>query len=65
MSAGLGKDSGDRQSLGLLFEAPSADRRNNLLMCVNFLQYPSMTTKMWMGGMLYLLDSDKNMPWFV
>lgn len=62
MSAGLGKDSGDHQSLGLLFEAPSADRRNNLLTCVNSLQYLSMTTKRWMAAMLYLLDSDRCMP---
>jgi hypothetical protein len=54
---GLEKDSVDRQRLGLLFEAPSADHRNNLLRCVNFLQYLSRKTKRWMGGMLYLLDS--------
>jgi hypothetical protein len=65
MSAELGKDSGDRQNLGLQFEAPSAGRRNNLLTCVNFLPCLSMMTKRWMAAKLYLLDSDKSMPLFV
>lgn len=65
MWAGLGKDSEDRQSLGLLFVAPFANRRNNLLTCVNFLPCLSMMTKRWMAGKLYLLDSDTSMPLFV
>lgn len=59
---GVGKDSEDRQSLDLLFEVPFVDRRNNLLTCVNFLQYLSMTTKKWKGVMLYPQDSDRCTP---
>lgn len=65
MSVGLGKDSEDRQSLGPLSVAPSADRLNNLRTCVNFLQCLSMMRMRWMGVMLYLLDSDRSKPYCV